>query len=397
MKILFLTDNFPPEVNAPATRTFEHCKEWQDQGVEVTIITCFPNFPKGRVYEGYKNKLYQVEELHGMKVIRVFTYITANKGIVKRTLDYISFMIAASIAGLFVKTDFIVATSPQFFTALAGRFLSLVKRKSWLLEIRDIWPESIKVVTGMDNIAIRFFELLERRMYEKADKIVIVTPQLMQNLIEDHPVVKDKIKVVTNGVDLSNFDPKLNAIELRVKLGLENKIVIAYIGTHGMAHGLDFILKCAAEVENEDYHFLFIGDGAKREELLELKNSLGLTNVTMLPSVSKDEVVPYLSIIDIGLVNLMKSDLFKAAIPSKIFELAAMQKPILLGVEGEIQKIVESFEAGVSFEPENKEEFKKALAKIVSERERLKKGCSELALAYDRKKLAADMLEFIQE
>lgn len=397
MRILFLTDNFPPEVNAPATRTAEHCKVWQEEGHEITIITCFPNFPKGKVYKGYKQKLYQIENFNGVKVIRVPTYITANKGTLKRTLDYISFMVAASIAGLFVKTDMIIATSPQFFTALAGRFLSIVKRKKWLLEIRDIWPESIKVVTGMDNAIIRFFEFLERRMYKTADKIVIVTPQLKENLIAKHPIVKDKIAVITNGVDLQKFDLDLNELDIRKKLGLENKIIVAYIGTHGMAHGLDFILKSAQKCLDRNIHFLFIGDGAKREELLQLKKELDLSNVTMLPSVSKEEVVPYLSIIDIGLVNLIKSHLFKAAIPSKIFELAAMQKPILLGVEGEVQKIVDKYHAGVSFEPENEDDFLNSLFEITKNKAAYHPGCQKLAANYDRKKLALQMLEFIQE
>ena len=162
MKILFLTDNFPPEVNAPATRTYEHCKEWVSSGADVTVITCAPNFPKGKVFEGYKNKLYQKEDVDGIKVIRVWTYITANKGFAKRILDYISFMISSFIAGLFIKTDVIIATSPQFFTAISGRWLSFWKRKKWIMEVRDLWPESIKAVGAMDtNPAIRLFEFLE--------------------------------------------------------------------------------------------------------------------------------------------------------------------------------------------------------------------------------------------
>ncbi|MCB0539428.1 MAG: glycosyltransferase family 4 protein [Bacteroidetes bacterium] len=397
MRILFLTDNFPPEVNAPASRTYEHCKEWVKKGAEVTVITCFPNFPTGKVYNGYKNKLYLKEEIDGIKIIRVFTYITANKGTIKRTLDYISFMLAALIAGLFVKTDFIVATSPQFFTAIAGRLLSLVKKKEWLLEIRDIWPESIKVVTGMDGFIIRFFEFLEKRMYKTADKIVIVTPELKNNLIKKHPYTVGKIKVITNGVEISKFNPNYVDSELKKNLGLEQKFVILYIGTHGMAHGLDFILKAVQKVKDKEIHFLFVGDGAKKQELLELNKKLNLGNVTMLPSVLKNEVINYISVSDVGLVNLVKSDLFKAAIPSKIFEIAAMQKPILLGVEGEVQKIIEKYNAGVAFEPENEGDFLEKLAQIKTDYQNYKQGANELAKTYDRKKLALDMLEFIEE
>ena len=133
MKILFLSDNFPPEVNAPATRTYEHCKEWVRMGAEVTVITCAPNFPQGKVYTGYKNSLHHVETMDGIRVVRVWSYIVANKGFFKRTLDFISYSITSFLAGLFMKTDVIIATSPQFFTALSGRTLSFWKRKPWIM------------------------------------------------------------------------------------------------------------------------------------------------------------------------------------------------------------------------------------------------------------------------
>ena len=138
MKILFLTDNFPPEVNAPANRTFEHCLEWVKKGIEVTVITSFPNFPKGKVYDGYKNKFFQIDNMNGIKVIRVWTFITSNSGFYLRILDYLSFSFSSFIAGLFIKTDIIIATSPQFFTAVTGRWLSLFKKKPWIFEVRDI-------------------------------------------------------------------------------------------------------------------------------------------------------------------------------------------------------------------------------------------------------------------
>ena len=155
MKILFLTDNFPPEVNAPASRTYEHCREWKKSGAEVTVITCVPNFPKGKVYDGYKNKLYQTEVMDGIKVVRVWTYMVPNKGFFKRTLDYISFSVSSFIAGLFQKADVIIATSPHFFTALSGRTLKFWKRTPWIMEVRDLWPEEIKTAGVMkDNYII---------------------------------------------------------------------------------------------------------------------------------------------------------------------------------------------------------------------------------------------------
>lgn len=392
MRILFLTDNFPPEVNAPATRTYEHCKEWVKQGAQVTVITCTPNFPEGRVYPGYSNKWIQRETIDGIQVIRVWTYISANEGFVKRIIDYQSFMIAAFLAGTTIKTDLIVATSPQFFTAIAGRWLSFWKRKPWVMEVRDLWPESITAVgAAKRSIIIRYFEWLEKRMYNNAHKLVVVTDAFAETIIEKHGISPKKIAVVKNGANLDLFKPQPKNEALITKLGLEGKVVVGYIGTHGMAHALDFVLKTAKQLEHTNFHFLLIGAGAKRKELLELKDSLGLSNVTMLESVSKQEVKEYISILDIGLVNLKKSDTFKSVIPSKIFELAAMHKPILLGVEGESATIVNKYGAGLTFEPENADDLIKTLNAMLSKEFKF----DELLQDFDRRNLAIKMLNFL--
>lgn len=399
MKILFLTDNFPPEVNAPASRTFDHCREWAKNGDEVTVITCAPNFPQGKVYPGYKNKFWQEERIEGIRVIRVWSYIVANKGFLKRTLDFISYSVSSFFAGLFVKSDLIVATSPQFFTALSGRALSFWKRTPWVMEVRDLWPESIKTVGAMkDNAFIRHFEWQEKRCYKSAKKIVVVTDSFRKKLIE-RGIPSEKIAVVKNGVDRSLFVPQQKDSELISKLKLDGKTVIGYIGTHGMAHKLDFIIQTASKLKdtNPEYHFLFIGNGAEKEKLLKLKEDLKCDNVTMLDSVPKAEVKNYISILDVCLINLRKSDLFTTVIPSKIFENAAMEIPILMGVEGEAKEIVENYNAGICFEPENEEDFISKL-KIVTNPENqkaFKEGCKGLAIDFDRKNLAEKMLNVL--
>jgi glycosyltransferase involved in cell wall biosynthesis len=398
MKILFLTDNFPPEVNAPATRTYEHCREWVKQGAEVTVITCAPNFPQGKVYDGYKNKLYQTEMVDGIKVIRVWSYIVANKGFIKRTLDFISFSVTAFLAGLFVKTDLIIATSPQFFTALAGRTLSFWKRRPWIMDVRDLWPESIKTVGAMnDNLFIKYFEWQEMRCYRSAQKIVVVTDSFKKTLV-GRGIDSEKIFVVKNGVDKSVFNPVSKDEELVRKLGLEGKTVVGYIGTHGMAHKLDFIIQCAKNMEGKNnYHFILMGNGAEKENLKKLHAELGCQNVTMLDSVPKAEVKRYISVLDISLINLKKSDLFTTVIPSKIFENAAMAIPILMGVEGEAQEIVESYGAGVCFEPENEKDLNEKLEMLanVDFYNVCKEGCLKLADDFDRKNLALKMYNII--
>lgn len=401
MKILFLTDNFPPEVNVPATRTYEHCKEWVKQGEEVTVITCTPNFPQGKVYTGYRNRLYQKEIMDDIRVIRVWSYITANEGFLKRTLDYISFSVTSFFAGLFQQADIIIATSPQFFTALSGRTLSFWKRKPWIMEVRDLWPESIKTVGAMnENILIRYFEWQEKRCYHSAKKIVVVTDSFKRRLVE-RGIDSSKIEVVKNGVNRSLFVPVVKDLQLLNELGLQNKKIIGYIGTHGMAHKLDFILQCAKGMEGRsNYHFLFLGSGAEKRNLLDLKEKLDLKNVTMLDPVSKLEVKRYISILDIALINLRKSELFTTVIPSKIFENAGMEIPILMGVNGEAREIIESYHAGVCFEPESETEFCEKLDLLLTDENlynECKEGCKKLSLDFDRNLLANKMLQIITQ
>lgn len=400
MRLLFLTDNFPPEINAPASRTYDHCKEWVRRGDEVTVITCAPNFPQGKVYEGYKNKWRQEEMIDGIRVIRVWSYIVANKGFVKRTLDFISYSVTAFFAGLFIKTDVIIATSPQFFTALCGRTLAFWKRKPWVMEVRDLWPESIKTVGAMrDNLFIRFFEWQEMRCYNSAKSIIVVTDSFKQ-ILATRGIPEDKIHIVKNGVNRDLFRPIPKDEPLIRQLGLRGKRVIGYIGTHGMAHKLDFILRCAAKLNNEsnNYHFLLIGDGAEKQNLMSLKDELGCKNVTMLDSVSKQEVKRYISILDISLINLKKSELFTTVIPSKIFENAAMGIPILIGVDGEARRLIEGYEAGIAFDPENEHDFMDKLNTIFKPGvyNSLKEGCVRLAADFDRKVLADKMLNVIR-
>jgi glycosyltransferase involved in cell wall biosynthesis len=400
MKILFITDNFPPEVNAPATRTIEHCREWRKQGVEITVLTCAPNFPHGKVYDGYKNKIYSSElTQEGIKVIRVWSYISSNKGFIKRIMDYVSFANSAFWTGLFMKYDIIVATSPQFFTTWTACALSKIRRKPWIFELRDLWPESIKTVGAMkQGRAIDFLEKIELYLYRDAERVVAVTDAFKRNLIS-RGITEDKIEVVTNGSNAELFATRPKNRQLLKQLNLKGKFIIGYIGTHGLAHSLDFIVKSLKAVNDKSIHFLFIGDGAMKEEIMEITRNLSLSNITFIPPVSKEEVPDYLSIIDVSLAPLKKSDTFKTVIPSKIFEASAMEKPTLLGVEGQAQEIIEKYNAGLCFEPENQSDFIAQLTKIKEKSiyKNLQRGCKKLAEDFDRKKLAVKMLKIIKE
>ncbi|MFN4228315.1 glycosyltransferase family 4 protein [Parvibaculum sp.] len=404
MHILFLSDNFPPEVNAPASRTFEHCCEWVKAGHQVTVITCAPNFPKGEVFGGYRNRLWQAEEMSGIRVIRVWTYITANEGFLKRILDYISFMLSAFFAALFVRrVDIIVGTSPQFFTAVAAFMTSLLKRRPWIFELRDIWPESIRTVGAMRSS--RVFDLLEKLelfLYRRADAIVAVTHAFRDNLIV-RGIDGGKIFVVTNGVDTSRFAPREKDPELVAKLGLQGKFVAGYIGTHGMAHALETILDAAGKIRTETggerFRFLFLGDGSNKATLVARAAEDGLDNVIFVDTVPKDEVVRYWSLLDASIIHLRRSPLFETVIPSKLFECMGMGIPVLHGVRGESAMIATREQVGLTFEPENADDLCRVLNFLVSEPEVLQKLRDNGPLAavkYDRLVLAQNMRTIIQ-
>ena len=404
MHILFLTDNFPPEVNAPASRTFEHCREWVRAGHRVTVITCAPNFPKGKVFDGYRNRFWQKEMMDGIQVIRVWTYITANEGFVKRILDYQSFMVMAILASPFVRgVDVVVGTSPQLFTVCAAYVVSRMKRIPFVFELRDLWPESIRAVGAIGNS--RLLDALERVelfLYSKAARIVSVTHSFKRNLIS-RGVDADKVVVVTNGVDASRFRPQHRDEELAAQLGLQGKFIAGYIGTHGLAHGLDTLLEAARQLQDnpkgDDIRFLFLGDGANKAKLIEKARSMGLLNVVFVDSVPKEQVVRYWSLLDVSIIHLKKTELFTTVIPSKLFECMGMGIPVLHGVAGESAEIVESVECGQVFEPENVDALCAGILMLKQQpalREKFRNNGLVAAGRYDRHELARKMLDEIE-
>lgn len=407
MHILFLTDNFPPEVNAPASRTFEHCREWIKLGEQVTVITCAPNFPKGKVFAGYRNRLWQVETIDGIRVIRVWTYITANEGFARRSLDYVSFMITATIASLWVKkVDVVIGTSPQFFTVCAAYMVGLLKRVPWVFELRDIWPESIKAVGSMrDGPLYRMLERLELFLYKKANHIIVLTQSFKKELIT-RGVDAKKIDVVTNGVDLNLFKPRNKDEALLKKLGLKNQFIAGYIGTIGMAHGLETIINAAEIIQhapnsqNHNIKILILGDGARKEYLKQLAKEKKLENLIFIDTVSKAEVADYWSLLDISIIHLKKDPLFEKVIPSKLFESMAMGIPVLHGVLGESAEIVSRLGVGKTITPDNSQVLAQELLNLsmnAQELNQMKEAALEAVNQFDREHLAKSMLESITE
>ena len=404
MNILFLTDNFPPEVNASASRTFEHCREWVRAGHSVTVVTCAPNFPNGKVFPGYANRVWQSEDIDGIHVIRLWTYITANEGFLRRSLDYSSFMAAAVLAAPFLRrADIVVATSPHIFTACAGWAVAGMKRVPFVFELRDLWPASIKAVGAMRNERmLRRLEQLELFLYRRASVIVSVTHSFRRDLIS-RAIPAEKIEVITNGVDARGFYPREKDPELVARYGLAGKFVAGYLGTLGMAHALETLLSAAERLQSNptapDVAILIIGEGAEKICLLAEAKRRRLKNVTFIDAVPKAEVARYWSLLDASIIHLKKTELFTTVIPSKLFEAMATGVPVLLGVKGEAAEIVARHDVGIAFEPEDAAMLAEQIVRLAHDREL----CSSLAAAgpraaryYDRTVLAAKMLSVLE-
>ena len=403
MQILFFSHYFPPEGNAPASRTYENCKRWVQDGHLVVVITCAPNCPEGRVYEGYKNKLWKRENIDGIEVLRVWTYIAANKGTVKRIANYVSYLFSAVFFNLFMKRpDIMIATSPQFFCGWAGLIASKLRHTPFILEIRDIWPESIVAVGAMQGKRLlQWLELLEEKMYAWSRHIVTVGAGYSERLIEKG-VSPEKISIVMNGVDRELFFPREPDHALREKLGLDGKFICSYIGTIGMACGLDVVLRSGEILKQKgrnDIVFLLVGDGAVREELEKVARRLGLDNVIFTGRKDKKLVPNFLSITDACLVHLKKTDLFTTVMPTKIFEAAGMARPIIIGVAGFAAQVVEDARAGIPIEPENEKELVATVEKLADNPELCRSygqsGNVYIMEHYDRDNLAMDYLHVL--
>ena len=403
MRILFVSQYFPPEPGAPAARVSELARTWKREGHDVTVLTALPHHPTGIVPPEYRRRALVREEVHGVEVLRTWIYATPNRGRVKRSAGYASFALSATLWGqLHVRpADVVIATSPQLLCGAAGYVISGVRRTPFVLEVRDLWPESIVAVGALPagHPVIRGLEIVERHLYRAARAIVVVTDAFKTRLVE-RGVSASKLHVMKNGVDLARFVPAPRATALRKRLGLGDRFVASYVGTHGMAHGLDAVLDVAKRLKaRDDLRFLFVGEGAERARLQARVEKERITNAILLGVLPRDQMNEIYATTDLCLVTLRKAELFTMVIPSKIFEIAAMARPILLSVDGEARAIVEASGGGVFTPPEDVERMARAIVGFVDDRSRGvamgERGRAYVSREFDRDALARRYLDVL--
>jgi len=404
MRILFFTDNFPPESNAPAIRTFEHACEWVRAGHEVTVITCVPNFPTGKIFPGFSNRPHQTEEQAGIKVVRVWSYVAANEGSVQRVLDYASYMLSAIAAALFMpRPDVVIGTSPQLFAAIGAWLTAKLKRVPFVFELRDLWPESILAVGAMRNgFWLTRLERFVSYLYRQADLMVPVT-QAFATVLRKEGVDDERIVVITNGIEPGNHTLTRTREEVRAQWGIpDGAFVGGFIGTLGMAHGVATILE-SAELTRDDasLHYVIMGNGAERDQIRQLAAAKRLQNVSIIDGQPRQEALNVLGAVDASLVLLRDTPLFRTVIPSKIFEAMEFGKPIILGVRGESKDIVvDQSRSGVAITPESAAELCAQMQRLRDDSELCtqlaQNGKAAVASTFRRTQLARRLLDAIE-
>jgi colanic acid biosynthesis glycosyl transferase WcaI len=372
MKIMYVSQYFPPEMGAPAARAAELARYWAQDGHEVTVLTGFPNHPTGVLsaeYRGKMRRLVMRENVDGVNIVRTWLFPFPNRKAYERVLNYSSFCASASTTGIFMsRPDILIATSPQLLVGLSGWWLARTKGVPFVFEVRDLWPESLTAV-GMgnpDSLLNRSLGSVARFLYKRSEHIVVVTPAFKEYLIQNWRLSSEKISIVENGVEPDLFSPRVSNAQLRRELGAEGKFVVGYIGTIGMAHGLETVVAAATELQRTAPHvlFLMVGDGSDKERVVNLARSQGLSNMRFVGQQPREKIPDFISVSDACLVLLKKSELFKTVIPTKMLEFMSCERPVILGVDGQARKITDQAGAGVYIEPENAAALVQVIAQL---------------------------------
>jgi glycosyltransferase involved in cell wall biosynthesis len=404
MRILYVSQYFPPEMGAPSARVHEVSREWVRLGHDVTVLTAFPHHPTGHKKPRDRGVLTRRETVDGIDVVRTYVYATPNKGTARRMLSYASFMLSAMTVGRLrvSRPDVVVATSPQLLCGVAGYALARTLGAPFVFEVRDLWPESILAVEALkDSAFIRALKRLARFLYTHSDQIVTVGEGYRQGIHRRYGIPVERMQVVRNGVDAGLFTPGPRDNAVRREYGWGDRFVLMYVGTHGMAHGLQNVLEAARHfAADPDKLFVFVGEGAEKDNLKRLAAAWRLPNVQFIDQQPKARVPEFYAACDLGLVTLRDTPLFQEVLPSKIFEYLGMGRPLLLNVAGEARQIVEEAGAGEHVPAGDVPALVEAIGRLTAQKERLaamgQRGREHVLRHFDRRALAENYLDILR-
>ena len=409
MKILYISQYFYPEMGAAAARVFEISRYWAALGNEVTVLTCFPNYPDGKIYDGYKDKNgkpYFTETIDGVNVIRLLTYPTHLRSSARRGLNYMSSLVTSSIAVPFLKkNDLVIGTSPPLFMGLPALLYSRLRGIPFVFEVRDLWPEVISAVGVGEkgSFTYKVFDRTASLLYDKSDLVVALTESFKETMINERGISAEKITVIENAVDTDFFKPRPLEPGALGDLGLQNKFVVSYVGTIGFTHGVEIALKAAEELKSRipDLVFLFVGDGSDKERLMKIKEEKKLDNVIFTGKQPREKIPEFLNASAVSLVLSTGDPLFQKTIFAKVFEPMACSNPVIVGAEGETRKIIERARSGIGFQPGSVNGLVDAITTLYANpamREEFgHNGRKFVEEEFSREKKAADYLQALEE
>lgn len=404
LKVLYISQAFPPEVGAAAVRAYEMAKELVRLNNDVTVITGFPRYHMRDIPKQYKGKLFYKETMDGIDVIRTYVADDDKSSTLKRLSNYFSFMFSSITRGIFLsRYDVVLATSPPLFSAVSGYILSKFHRARFIFEVRDLWVDFAQALDQLHNKAlVQLSRRVEIFLYKKADKIITVTNGYKDYISRHYSIPLDKLEVVTNGVDTEEYKPFEDNEGLREKYGVKDKFVILFAGNIGLAQGLDVVVDAADRLrDNGNIVFMLVGEGAEKARLKDKAQRLGLHNIIFEDVQPRDMIIGYHNMADASLVCLKKFELFNITLPSKIFDTLAVGKPILIGVDGEGRNIVENAYAGLFFRPDSADDLKDKILQLYDSKElcaQLGENARECAVTrYERKILASKLNDIIND
>jgi len=391
MHIVYVSQYFPPEVAAPAVRVYELSREWVKMGHKVTVLTGFPHHPTGVVPKNYRGYLRKFENCDGIRVIRTWLYAAPNVGVFRRSLCYLSFMISAIITGLLYvrRPDVVIATSPQLLVGVAGWLIAKVKRCPFIFEVRDLWPEAlIAVGLSKPNLFIWVLKRLARFLYTDSSAVVTVTKRFQEKI---QAQTSSSVCYLPNGVDRTLFYPR--------KAGRKTIKRVGYVGTIGMAHGLEVLIDAAGKLDDVEFHFW--GEGARKTHLMNYAKTRKLKNVFFHAAVPRDKVPEIYSWLDICVISLKPTPIFADFLPSKLLEALACGVPVIAMLEGEGAEIATRSGGAVVIPPGDTQELVKTINRLRNDSQTLNqmssRGSEFIRRNFDRASIAKQYLSLLKK
>lgn len=366
MRVLYLSQYFPPEIGATQTRAYEMARGLVAAGHQVTVIGEFPNHPTGVIPPAYRGKLAERSTLDGIDVIRVWVKASPAKSFRTRLAFYLSYMVMAAAAGLTLargRYDVLVATSPPLFVGGAALALSAVRRIPLVFEVRDLWPESAVQLGELSSPrALAWATRLEEACYRRARRIVAVTEGIRQRLLE-RGYAPGKVVFIPNGANTDLYTPRPLDLATRRRLGLAPEaFLVIFTGLHGLAQGLETVLHAADRLRDHPaVQFLFVGEGPRKADLVQMARRMALPNVHFHDAVPEAELPPLLAAADVGLHTARRLEISSGTLPVKMFSYMASGLPVVMAIEGEAAELVQQAQAGLVVPPEDPDALAEAI------------------------------------